>query len=358
MAVRLFACGVAALLVVGSAAEAQQVSLKGYFIALSECAANRRLESENPGNVRLERLRAYEVIARNSTPGTHYQVRVPGAPRTDRRWVPMSCGSYAPQEALVTAGGAPPPDGGGPPPRPGLPRDGIEYVLAASWQPGFCATSAGRNKAECVSQTPDRFDATHFSIHGLWPDDLDDAAIFPCYCDRGAPVSCRGSQPRDTGIDLPPDLLEELTVVMPGVQSGLHLHEWPKHGSCYEDDKTGADAGADPEEYFTETMRLLEQLNASPVQALFEENIGEVLSRDEVEAAFEEAFGAGAAERVLIRCSNVGGERIITELWIGLKGEIGTGPDFAELMQAAPSTESSSNSESCEGGRIVEVPAN
>ena len=62
MTIRLFGCGVAALLVVGSGAEAQQVTLKGYFIALSDCAANRRLESQNPGNVHLERLHAYEMI--------------------------------------------------------------------------------------------------------------------------------------------------------------------------------------------------------------------------------------------------------------------------------------------------------
>jgi ribonuclease T2 len=185
---RFFAGGVAALLLAGSAAEAQQVNLKGYFIALSECAANRRLDSANPGNVRLERLHAYEMIARNDTPGTHYQVRVPGAPQTDRRWVPTTCGAYAPQDALVMAGATPPPDGGGPRPGSGLPPDSIEYVLAASWQPAFCITPAGADKAECVSQTRDRFDATHFSIHGLWPDDLDDRDIFPCYCDRGAPV--------------------------------------------------------------------------------------------------------------------------------------------------------------------------
>src|SRR5688500_18059343 len=260
----------AVLFLANQAAEAQQVNLQGYLIALSDCQANRKKDSDNPGNIRLERLHAYEMIARNATPGTHYQIKVPGAPETDRRWVAMSCGAYAPKSSLVVVGS---------PPATGLAPNSIEYVLAASWQPAFCATSAGQDKAECVSQTADRFDATHFSIHGLWPDDLDDKQIFPCYCDRGAPVACGGSQARDTSIDLPAPVLADLTVVMPGVQSDLHLHEWPKHGSCYEDDKTGPDAGADPEEYFTETMGLLEQLNASPVQALFEENIGEVLSK-------------------------------------------------------------------------------
>jgi ribonuclease T2 len=352
---QFFILAAAVLFLANQAAEAQQVNLKGYLIALSDCQANKKKDSDNPGNVRLERLHAYEMIARNATPGTHYQVRVPGAPETDRRWVAMSCGAYAPQSALIGPGPSPD-DGDGS--SPGLAPDSIEYVLAASWQPAFCATSAGQGKAECVSQTPDRFDATHFSIHGLWPDDLDDKQIFPCYCDRGAPVACGGSQARDTSIDLPAPVLADLTVAMPGVQSGLHLHEWPKHGSCYEDDKTGADAGATPEEYFTETMVLIEQLNGSAVQALFEAKIGEVVSRAEVEAAFDSAYGAGAADRVLIRCSNVGGERIITELWIGLMGDIGPGADFGDLIAAAPPTETSTNTSNCEGGRVVEVTAN
>jgi ribonuclease T2 len=341
----------AAVLFLGNqAAEAQQVNLQGYLIALSDCPANKKKDSDNPGNIRLERLHAYEMIARNATPGTHYQVKVPGAPETDRRWVAMTCGAYAPQSALIGPG---PGEGGS-----GLAPNSIEYVLAASWQPAFCATSAGQGKAECVSQTANRFDATHFSIHGLWPDDLDDKQIFPCYCDRGAPVTCGGSQARDTGIDLPAPVLADLTVAMPGVQSGLHLHEWPKHGACYEDDKTGADSGANPEEYFTETMALIEQLNESPVQALFEANIGEVISRAQIEAAFEAAYGAGAGDRVLIRCSNASGGRIIAELWIGLKGDISETADLGSLIAAAPPTETSTNASSCDGGLVVEVTAN
>ncbi len=171
-------------------------------------------------------------------------------------------------------------------------------------------------------------------------------------------MACGGSQARDTSIDLPGPVLADLTVAMPGVQSGLHLHEWPKHGACYEDDKTGPDAGADPEEYFTETMGLLEQLNASPVQALFEENIGEVLSKAQIEAAFDAAYGAGAGDRVLIRCSNASGGRIITELWIGLKGDIAPSSDLGDLISAAPPTDTSTNASSCDGGRVVEVDAN
>jgi ribonuclease T2 len=300
-------------------------------------------------------MRAYNMIARNATPGTHWQIRIPGAPVTESRWVPMSCGVFAPKSALVIAGGAP---GPGPAPGNGLAPDSIEYVLAASWQPAFCASPAGRNKAECLSQTADRFDATHFSLHGLWPDDLDDKQIFPCYCDRGPPRSCRGTQARDTSIALSQAVMSELQVVMPGMQSGLHLHEWPKHGACYEDDKTGADADATPDEYFTEVLALMRQLNASPVRALFAEHLGKVLSREEIEAAFDQAFGTGAAERVIIKCNGSGANAVISELWIGLKGDITATSDLASLILAAPPAATATNDRSCARGRVLKVTAN
>jgi len=336
---------------------AQQVRLEGYFIALANCEANQKKDSGNPGNIRLEIRRAYDVIGRNSTPGTHYQIKVPDAPITQARWVPMSCGAYAPKNSLVIS----PDQGQAPSTQPtstearGLAQDSIEYVLAASWQPSFCATAKGRDKKECRSQTPDRFDATHFALHGLWPDDLDDTAIFPCYCGRGGPVSCKGSQDRDTQIRLSPEVMNDLKVAMPGVQSGLHLHEWPKHGACYERDKSGPDAGSDPDEYFTEAMAALKALNASSVRQLFAEHIGQTLTRDQIRSAFDDAFGSGAGERVLIRCTKVGGENLIAELWINLKGNITAPADLDTLIQAAPPTSDSTNQKSCAKGRVQAV---
>jgi ribonuclease T2 len=171
-------------------------------------------------------------------------------------------------------------------------------------------------------------------------------------------VKCGGTQPRDTSITLSAAVMTELSVVMPGVQSGLHLHEWPKHGACYEDDDTGADTGADPDEYFREAMALMNDLNDSPVQALFAANLGEILTRDQIEAALDDAFGAGAAERVIIKCNGSGASAVISELWISLKGEIAPAADLANLILAAPSTATSTDDRSCDSGRVTEVTAN
>lgn len=343
----------ALLIALGAATSAAtaQVALEGYFIPLQACEATKKKDRDNPGNVRVEIRRAYDAVARNATPGTHYQIRVPGAPVTESRWVPMTCGDFAPAASLTRA----PHGGGGGVPSQVLAPNSIEHVLAASWQPAFCATAAGKNKRECLSQTATRFDATHFALHGLWPDDLDDKAIFPCYCDRGAPIGCNQSQDRDRSIALSDEVRQRLAVAMPGMQSGLELHEWPKHGACYEDDKTGPDAGATPDEYFTEAIAALDALNASAVQRLFADRLGQLLSRTEIEAAFDADFGAGASTRVQIRCAKVGGENIISELWISMKGEIGQPADLGALIQAAPPIAKSTNDVSCSGGRVVKV---
>lgn len=327
----------------------QQTPVGGTFTADAPCEATKKLDRDNPGNVRVKIQQAYPVIARNGTPGSHYQIRVPGAPATEARWVPMECGTLTPAASgtphgTITPGSAPKPVGPAP--------DSTELILAASWQPAFCASAAGRGKRECRTQTARRYDATHFSLHGLWPDDLDDAEQFPCYCDRGGPISCRASQEPDSRIDLAPAIMKRLEVAMPGVQSGLQRHEWAKHGSCYEDDKTGSDAGADPNEYFSEALAVLDALNASQVRQLFADHLGEVLTNAQIAKAIDTSFGRGAAKRVQVRCSRVAGENVISELWISLKGDIAQPADLGELIQAAPTARSGTN-KSCASGRVL-----
>jgi ribonuclease T2 len=344
--------GAFCLLALGGTAAAQQVNLEGYFIALTACEANKRRDSDNPGNVRLEVMRAYRMIGRNTTPGTHYQIRVPGAPETEARWVAMRCGDFAPRESLVIAGGTPSGEGD-PTPGSGAPApDSVENQLVASWQPGFCSTNAGQNKDECRTQTADRPDATQFSIHGMWPDDLDNKDIFPCYCNLSSPIACNEDSEDDDSIDLSPGVLAKLEVAMPGVQSDLHLHEWTKHGTCYEDFLSGGDAGSSPDEYYGETMALLDQLNASGVRNLFVEHLGQDLTAAEIEAAFDAAFGAGAGKRMVVRCDRNSG--VITEMWIGLKGDISATSNLGALILAAPPTFTSTNARSC-SGPVVKV---
>ncbi|MBB3655338.1 ribonuclease T2 [Rhizobium sp. BK650] len=177
------------------------------------------------------------------------------------------------------------------------------FILAASWQPAFCQTN--QKKAECASQSGDRYDATNFSLHGLWPMRQD-------YC--GVPDDQKAADKDSDWKSLPAVTLSAetkaaLDKAMPGTQSGLERHEWIKHGTCT---KMSAD------DYFATAVGLIDDLNASAVRDLFAANVGKVLKADAIKSAFDKSFGPGASDRVKMSCRRVGNKRVISELTIGL----------------------------------------
>jgi ribonuclease T2 len=213
-----------------------------------------------------------------------------------------------------------------------------EHVLAVSWQPAFCETRP--RLPECRSQTADRFDATNFALHGLWPQPRSQA-----YC--GVDERTVAQDKRRRWRDLPwerldDDLWSRLRQAMPGTRSGLHKHEWIKHGTCYD--------GAGAVEYFEDSLKLLEALNRSEVRDLFAGNIGRELNGDEIRAAFDRSFGPGAGDRVRISCKNDGARRLIVELTIGVSGRIEPDSYVAAHILAADATDPG-----CPGGVVDPV---
>jgi ribonuclease T2 len=282
--------------------------MDGCFVATAVCPAVRSITTaSNPGGIVTEVDRAYELIGANrADQPSHFQIRITAADPRDR-WVEIGCGDVIAACDLPDA-----------PSRPPAESTSSGYVLAASWQPAFCQIH--RAKTECQTQTEARFDSAHFALHGLWPQPRDNV-----YC--GVSHKQRADGEAGRWSNLPPLELTDATrtaldVVMPGTQSDLQRHEWIKHGTCYSDTA---------EEYFVESLQLMNQLNASPVRVLFAERIGELITANELGAAFNQAFGAGAGDRVEIACS--GG--LITELRIHLDGAITGTSRLAELIAAA-----------------------
>ncbi|WVT72027.1 ribonuclease [Sinorhizobium chiapasense] len=199
-----------------------------------------------------------------------------------------------------------------------------EYVLAVSWQPGFCETRPQRK--ECESQTAERFDATNLSLHGLWP-------LRKSYC--GVAADVRTKDRKGNWLDLPKlamadDTAARLLIAMPGVQSGLDRHQWLRSGTCQ---------GGSVDDYFSAQLRMLEELNRSAVGALFRQRIGSELDEATIKQAFDQSFGAGAGDRVRMRCQTVQGRSIITGLTIGLTGDVLKASSLGPLIQAAGPTE-------------------
>ena len=297
----------------------------GCFVAEQSCAATRSIRrAGKSGDVRLQSGQTYELLGANKLGATYFQVRVPGA-SPDARWVEVGCGRTVEECGPVTVE---------PPPSTMAAASHAENVLAVSWQPAFC--EGHRTKPECAAQTGDRFDAVHLSLHGLWPQPRDRA-----YC--GVATTEKAIDRRGRWDLLPPVELEDairaaLDRVMPGTRPMLERHEWVKHGTCY---------AATAEEYFAESVRLVEELNASPVRSLLADRLGALVQLDELRAAFDTAFGPGTGERVEMGCARVGGRQLVSELKINLAGEITPGTALADLLADAPEA-----AESCVQGIV------
>ncbi len=207
-------------------------------------------------------------------------------------------------------------------------RGRTRFILAASWEPAFCA--ANQKKAECRNQSPSNYDAKNFSLHGLWP-------MRQEYCDVSEDLkqADRGRDWKDLpAVQLSQDVKTKLDKVMPGRQSGLDRHEWVKHGTCT---KLSAD------QYFSIAAGLIAELNTSAVRELFAQNIGKELDAESVKAAFDQSFGEGANARIKMSCRQVGDVRVISELTIGLSEDAidpqqSSEPRLAKLIQGAGST--------------------
>lgn len=314
------------------------VPLDGYFIAEQDCPAFSSIKKKkNPGGIELVPERAYTVIGKNKSAATHYLLRLKNANPRDR-WVAVSCGklltdcnssSGGTGGGGGAGGGTGSGNGGG---QGGGEANGSEYMLAVSWQPAFCQTH--RTKVECETQTDDRFDASHLTLHGLWPQPRNNVYCGVSNVHKRLDGNKAWSQLPALG--LTNSTLADLAVTMPGVASFLQRHEWFKHGSCY----------GTPEEYYLDSLVLMDQLNDSAVRDLFAGNVGQTITAKQIRDSFDQAFGDGSGNKVMIDCTN----GMITELQISLKGAIGTDTKLDDLLAAGAPINTG-----CRSGRVDPV---
>lgn len=301
----LFLLSVCLCLTLWSRTSYAVITLDDQFIAGEACEALQSIRREtNPGNIRLTQQQTYPVVGKNREDASHYLLRIEGA-EPPTRWVPVQCGQLV--------GATNPVD--------------QDYLLALSWQPSFCETKP--DKPECQSQTAQRFDATNLALHGLWPQPRNNI-----YCHVSSNLIFLDQDRRWS--ELPPielsvETRDALAIKMPGFASNLHLHEWYKHGTCYSNS---------PEEYFQESIALLDQVNNSSVRDLFVSNIGNDLSASEIRNQFNQSFNPGAGNKVQIQCvKDIDQDRdtMVVELQINLKGDIQLDTAIATLLEAGQS---------------------
>ncbi len=289
-------------------------AVESCFQATDSCEAFQSFRKKtNPSKVYLEKDKLYTVLEKSKRMSA-FRVHIKGV-NPSARWVAGSCGVFLANcntnikrqnkksKADKTKQRRKPP----------------QYLLALSWQPSFCESHSG--KKECRTQTRNRYDATHWSLHGLWPQPRSNA-----YC---------GVSDIDKGIDrnkkwhlLEPVKLSQKTATalaftMPGIASNLQRHEWVKHGTCY---------GSDADEYYSDAINLTQQINNSIVGKLFTKGVGRRVTLKQVRQHFDKAFGKGSGSKVDMRCDRKG---LVSELWINLKGEVNSDTKISSLLKEA-----------------------
>ncbi|HIK08618.1 MAG TPA: ribonuclease T [Trichormus sp. M33_DOE_039] len=307
------------------------ISFDGQFTATNACEALVSIKKDtNPGNVRLKPRETYQVVGKNKDIPSHYLVEITKA-NPPQRWVAASCLNVAsspsdtvPEPTTDTTGNN----------TPVIPVPiGEDYLLAISWQPAFCEGKPDKTECKILAKNPDRPEANNFALHGLWPQPKDNIYCGVSRNDRALDGDRRieNGNKRDWSKlpavekDLSPETWQKLQAVMPGTLSDLHRHEWIKHGTCYQ---------GTPEEYFTESIVLLEAFNKSPVQKLVASKIGRQLAIKEIDQALS-SFGAKTGDKVEVKCDN----SLLGELWVNLKGDITLDTPVSSLLVNSPNAQ-------------------
>lgn len=275
----------------------------GSFSIANDCPATKSLKpNDNPGHVTVKSGEAYTAVNLNKPGGAYILLRIPGS-KPEQRWVELACGKL--DEGTAKASNTPKPVGG----EISAASKSGKFLLSASWQPAFCESNAGSDKKECGTETSDRFDATHFTLHGLWPQPRGNYYCKVSSTDKRYDEKHNWDKlPEPT---MSPETRAELDKIMPGTQSNLQRHEWIKHGTCF---------GTGPEAYFRTAESLMSQLNDSELQHLLAASVGKEVASADLQAAFEKTFGAGAAGALLIECSKDNERTLISGISINLKG--------------------------------------
>ena len=182
------------------------------------------------------------------------------------------------------------------------------YLLAASWQPGFCVSHA--DKPECKNLVG-TYAATNLDLHGLWPNDYDGS--HPFYC--GVPQSQINLDSPATWCSMASygvssTTMSNLAMYMPGVQSCLDKHEWYKHGSC---------ANMTPDTYWNTADGMISRLNTTSFSNFIRNNIGKYVSRTQLLNAFNSSQGAGTSSAVALQCTKTNNISYLTEVWINVQ---------------------------------------
>lgn len=300
----------------------------GTFTAASACEAFQSFrKSTNPDGAKLSPGTGYTILETHEAGWT--RVQVPGA-RPSERWVRNDCGSEGGSGAAAPATSGRTPAAPSMSGRGGMCSTANEYdsfVLAMSWQPGFCEWTAGgkRGKPECEAMEDGKLKVTNLTLHGLWPN-RQQCGISYGNCST-APMTLSKETIAYIGPWMPNFLFEK----------DFGEHEWRKHGTCQ---------AMNPDAYFRRAVNLVKQFNDSGVGKYIRQNIGGSISRRAFYEKLQAETGSEAyRDSVKLMCSG----QYLTEIQVKLPRDYRAGGSLKDLLGEQPG---GSGGGTCRGDEI------
>ncbi|MBF0613450.1 MAG: hypothetical protein G8345_17485 [Magnetococcales bacterium] len=309
------------------------VSVSGTLTAKEACPAYLSTKKENnPDRFKLTVGSKYPIFELNTpAPAEWLRIRIVDGTQYPERWVKASCGTTDLSGVKDDTPSQPPSDSTCKTTNCNRPDQEDSFVLSLSWQPSFCASNSGRSKPECVNMKPTDYGASHFTLHGLWPNKSS------CGINYGYCGSVCQDPPRNPGDPLwmctaYPEvpwngpIPASVNQVMPSIDAGscLDRHEWFKHGTCA--------ASWKPTEYFGFAAALVQEFNQSAPGQMITNSAGKQVSRAALMASIDDVFGQGASKRVSLECSN----DQLTGISFELPPNVDRTETLKELLQQGP----------------------
>jgi len=283
-------------------------SASGSFAATISCEAfSSFAKRANPGDVKIAAGTAYTVREVNKTDYDWLRIEVPGA-QPQLRWVQRECGTPELEEGKRAARQAAEAAG----PMCSMPNQQDSYVLAITWQPGFCEHAKyNGKKPECDAMNSGALEAKTLSLHGLWPNKQE------CGVQYG---SCSG-QP----FELSKDTIEKIAPWMPNFfyERSFGAYEWNKHGKCQ---------SLPPDEYFIKAVSAVRVVNESEVGKMVLGNTGKSIKVNDFFERVKQRYGDKVADTITLVCVQ---RKYLQEIRVSLALDFATDRDLPRLVANA-----------------------
>jgi ribonuclease T2 len=275
---------------------------KGEFIALQACDAYASfVKATNPSMVKTIPGRSYEVLEVNKKDNFSWVRLLVDDAEPSERWVSVECGKIS-NFSIVQS-----------------PKDNPlcktadlfdSYVLALTWQPGFCEHPS-QDKDECKAMAEGELVVSNLTLHGLWPNKKD--------CDIGY-GNCSGAD-----MSLSEETLSKIKPWMPSFyySQSFGNYEWLKHGTCQ--------TKFDDDLYFLTAISLVALFDESPLGKLIRESAGGSVTKENLLNA---AIGADSSIKNKIKffCK----DNYLVEIRVSLNSNLDSVKKIGEVLDGAP----------------------